>query len=177
MATETKAKSDVKAKDAFIKELFNRQRDVYAFLCVKSHFQQANNVIKIKESPLYVDVEATINEEDWYFEIKKTAKDDKIFGAATLTEWKKAFEDPERFRFVIAKEKNDGGFTFKCFTPKEFMDFSVIPPSKIYFNIRSENNNYVKTKRRKETIKFTEERFNSMLKLYVAMKEDQIEHN
>jgi len=154
--TSSETKSDVMAKEAFVRKL--ESKGCYA---------------EIISQP--VDIHAIIDGEDWFFEIKMTRKDNKIFGAATLTEWEKAFEVPERFRFVVAKEENNGENSYKCFTPEEFMDFSVVPPFKIYFNIKCKDKNYVKTNRRKETILFNEKCFDSMLQLYKKMQESQKE--
>lgn len=153
--TSSETKSDVMAKEAFVRKL--ESKGCYA---------------EIISQP--VDIHAIIDGEDWFFEIKMTRKDNKIFGAATLTEWEKAFEVPERFRFVVAKEENNGEYSYKCFTPEEFMEFSVIPPPKIYFNIKCKDNNYIKTQRREETVLFTKQRYELMSKLFMIMKKLQM---
>lgn len=109
-------KSDVKAKAAFVNELLSRG------------FDDA----KVVASP--ADIIAQKNGTTWFFEIKKTSHKDKYFGAATLTEWVQALKDPDHFRFVVAIEDGDE-FTFIEYTPDEFMEFSTIPPFKVYFNI------------------------------------------
>lgn len=109
-------KSDVKAKAAFVNELLSRG------------FDDA----KIVASP--ADIVAQKDGQTWYFEIKKTSHKDKYFGAATLTEWVQALKDPGHFRFVVAIEDGDD-FSFIEYSPAEFMEFSTIPPFKVYFNI------------------------------------------
>lgn len=56
------------------------------------------------------------------------------FGAATLTEWAAAAEDPEHFRFVVAYQRKDE-WRFDLYTPEEFMACSYIPPFKVYFKV------------------------------------------
>ena len=65
-----------------------------------------------------------------------TKRRDVYFGAATLTEWEQAVADPEHFRFVVAKtDDEEKEFEFLEYTPEEFMNFSTVPPFKIFFNI------------------------------------------
>jgi len=86
------------------------------------------------------DIKATRAGKTWYFEIKMTKRADVYFGAATLTEWKQAMADPEHFRFVVAKtDEAESAFEFIEYTPAEFMEFSTIPPFKIFFSIDLEN--------------------------------------
>ena len=110
-------KSDVNAKNEFIKVLQSRG------------FEAA-----VVSKP--ADIMATKDGQLWYFEIKMTKRADVYFGAATLTEWKQAVADPEHFRFVVAKTNDEESeFEFLEYTPAEFMEFSTIPPFKVYFNI------------------------------------------
>lgn len=112
-------KSDVAAKNAFIK-----------------HLQDNGFTAKIAASP--TDIIAERDGETWYFEIKmtKTSNDNSYFGAATLTEWHQALLTPEHFRFVVAHtDETETHFSFKEYTPKEFMSFSTVPPFKIFFSI------------------------------------------
>lgn len=110
-------KSDVKAKTEFVKILRDRG------------FETA-----VVSSP--ADIKATKDGQTWYFEIKMTKRADVYFGAATLTEWRQALADPEHFRFVVARtDETEEVFEFIEYTPAEFMEFSTIPPFKVYFNI------------------------------------------
>ena len=110
-------KSDVKAKAEFIKILNGRGFDA-----------------SVVSSP--ADIKATKDNQTWYFEIKMTKRPDTYFGAATLTEWKQAIADPDHFRFVVAKTDDaESRFEFLEFTPEQFMQFSTIPPFKVYFNL------------------------------------------
>jgi len=45
---------------------------------------------------------------------------------------------PDTFRFVVAREVEPfdcGNFVFQSYTPDEFLDFSTIPPFKVYFTL------------------------------------------
>lgn len=116
--------------------------------------------VEICSNSTGADVEAKKEGKRYYFEIKKTGKDGKgkqlsYFGAATLTEWKKALENEGRFFFIIAIE-NDKGYDFYMISPQKFLRYSTIPPYKVYFNIglRVKNGQlkFTRPGRRKETI-------------------------
>jgi hypothetical protein len=110
-------KSDVPAKLAFIQNL----------LLVQG-FDEA----RITGQP--ADITARKGDQIFYFEIKFTAQSKSYFGAATLTEWDVALAREENYRFVIATMKNDD-WMFREYTPQEFMQFSYIPPFKVFFNV------------------------------------------
>ncbi len=80
-------KSDVAAKQAFC-----------AWLLAHGYSQAA-----VCASP--ADVVAHKNGMAWLFEVKFTRAKTLCFGAATLTEWVAAAENPERFRFVVAYQR------------------------------------------------------------------------
>jgi hypothetical protein len=109
-------KSDIEAKHAF-KELL--QREGYSD-------------VRIGASP--TDIAAKKNDVCWLFEVKFTRAETRCFGAATLTEWAAAAEDPDHFQFVIAYKKGEN-WLFDRYGPDEFMAFSSVPPFKIYFNV------------------------------------------
>ena len=109
-------KSDVAAKAAFVRELVNRGFNA-----------------EVVQAP--ADIKAVKDGQVWYFEIKMTKHTDRYFGAATMTEWVQALKDPEHYRFVIAIDLGDGNWKFLEYTPSEFMEYSTIPPFKIYFNV------------------------------------------
>lgn len=111
------SKSDVPAKKAFIEHLLK-----------EGGFDEA----RITRQP--ADVTATRNGQVFYFEIKYTAQLTTYFGAATLTEWEAALAHETNFWFVIATS-NNGEWTFREYTPSEFMSFSYIPPFKVFFSI------------------------------------------
>lgn len=139
-------KSDVAAKTAYISYLS------------RIGYEDA----RIVSSPS--DIVAYKDGRQWYFEIKMTTQTDSYFGAATQTEWEQAFKTPETFRFVVAL-KNDAiteGYEFFEFTPAEFMQYSTVPPFKIFFNIdmkKLRGNEDVKKKksgnRKIKSVKFT----------------------
>ena len=111
-------KSDIRAKEAFRQHLVENQG-----------FDTAD----IVSAP--ADIKAVKDNETWCFEIKKTTKR-KYFGAATETEWKQAFADPDHYRFVVAlTDENEEHFEWFVYTPMELLQVSTIPPFKINFNI------------------------------------------
>lgn len=111
-------KSDIRAKKAFCKHLVDNQG-----------FDTAD----IVSAP--ADIKAVKDNETWYFEIKKTTKR-KYFGAATETEWKQAFADPDHYRFVVAlTDEKEDSYKWFVYTPMELLQVSTIPPFKINFNI------------------------------------------
>ena len=144
-------KSDIPAKKAFSQLLL----------------QKGYSEVKIVSFP--VDIIAIKEGVKHYFEIKYTTKKDKYFGAATLTEWISAMENPNNFRFVIARKENDS-WKFIEYTPNEFMEFNTIPPFKTYFNIFFNKNLPKKLNRIKKSIKLTRERLNMMKKFWISLK-------
>lgn len=111
------AKSDVPAKQAFVKHLLTQR-----------NFDEA----RVTRRP--ADITAMKNQEVFYFEIKYTAQTATYFGAATLTEWEAALENESNFWFVTAT-LNGGVWAFREYSPSEFMAFSYIPPFKVFFSV------------------------------------------
>jgi len=143
-------KSDVKAKTEFVKIL--RERG----------FEAA-----VVSSP--ADIKATKDGQTWYFEIKMTKRSDVYFGAATLTEWRQALADPEHFRFVVARtDEAEEEFEFIEYTPAEFMEFSTIPPFKVYFNIDFEKKH--RKKGRRKATRLTPENLELMSECFEEIK-------
>jgi hypothetical protein len=99
-----------------------------------------------------------------------TEKTDSCFGAATLTEWEQAFKTPDRYRFVIAIKGENDTFTFREFTPAEFMQYSTIPPFKVYFNLNLLGETRRKRRKNNGAVISSEERFKEMLALYKKFK-------
>ena len=122
-------KSDQNAIDKFMEDLLN---DGYT---------------NIKKQKAPADILAKKDGVQYYFEIKKTMQKKSYFGAATLTEWESAIQNPNTYKFVIAKTTDDINFKFKKYTPAEFMAFSTIPPFKINFNIDLKVSTKVPTRR------------------------------
>jgi len=94
------------------------------------------------------DITGVLNGEDYFFELKVTAKSGMYFGAATITEWEAALRCPDRFRFVVARNLN-GEWIFREFTPYEFIQYSDIPPFKVYFRVPANARAPSNAKRRK----------------------------
>ena len=61
----------------------------------------------IKITKTTADITAELNGEQWWFEIKSTVEPEKCWGSSSETEWKKAFEHPNHFRFVVAKTNEE----------------------------------------------------------------------
>jgi hypothetical protein len=97
------------------------------------------------------DIHAFKDNQEYFFEIKMTNKQDKYFGAATLTEWQQAIKDPKHFFFVIAIQNDFKITKFIQYSPSEFLKFSSIPPFKIYFNINLKKDNTSITPKIKES--------------------------
>ena len=144
-------RTDVLAKQAFLEKL-----------------RSEGYTSEIKAQPS--DIIAEKDGETWYFEIKMTEKTDSCFGAATLTEWEQAFKTPERYRFVIAIKGENDTFTFREFTPAEFMQYSTIPPFKVYFNLNLQGATSRKRRKYNGAVSFSEDRFKNMLELYKKFK-------
>ena len=143
-------KSDVKAKTEFVKIL--RERGFEA---------------TVVSSP--ADIKATKDGQTWYFEIKMTKRADVYFGAATLTEWRQAMADPEHFRFVVARtDEDEEEFEFIEFTPEEFMEYSTVPPFKIFFNVDLEDTG--KKRSWTKAVRLTREIFEVMDRCYEEIK-------
>ena len=153
-------KSDVPAKQVFIEHLKN-----LGFVEPQIMAQPA-------------DIMAKKGDETWYFEIKMTERKqgESYFGAATLTEWEQAFKTPETFRFVIARKIGDGEFEFKCYKPEDFMEYSTIPPFKIFFNVKLSDDNDAKKPKKKRTgenaaVRLTKDKFYELNKLFKKLKQ------
>jgi Holliday junction resolvase len=144
-------KSDVRAKEAFIHHLLS------------SGYSGA----RVISSPS--DIIATKNNEEFYFEIKYTAQSSKYFGAATLTEWEAALEMKGNYRFVVALER-DERWHFHEYTPEEFMNFSTIPPFKIFFNIPVDGGKAEHKNKSTKSIKLTEDRLVTLSKVFKEIR-------
>ena len=82
-----------------------------------------------------------------------------------MTEWKQALEDPAHYRFVIAIELGEDKWDFKEYTPSEFMEFSTIPPFKVFFNIDLSKNKKTK-KRKSNAVRMSVDNFDKLTKAY-----------
>jgi hypothetical protein len=147
-----KPRDDTKAKLAFAQEL--RQRG----------FQD----VRITARP--ADITAHLNGKVFYFEIKYTSRLE-CFGAATLTEWEAAMTYEDRYIFVIATNRQ-GIWLFHEYTPAEFMQFSEIPPFKIFFHITVGEQKATKASTRRKRVQLTRERLAEMIELYRRMQGD-----
>ena len=147
------SKSDLTAKDAYMSHL---KKDGYQ---------------DVKPAGTPSDITAIKDGKKWYFEIKMTTKNDKYFGAATQTEWEQAFKTPETFKFVVAL-KNDKvaeGYEFFELKPEDFIQYSTVPPFKIFFNIdmkelrgKEEVRKKNSGNRKRKAVKFTHEVFETL---------------
>ena len=90
--------------------------------------------VTIAKSP--VDIIAELNGEQWWFELKSTVKPDKCWGSASETEWKKAFDNSDHFRFVVIWTTPQlKKFEYIEYTPEEFMRFCFVTPFSVQFKI------------------------------------------
>jgi len=150
----TSPKSDKPAKRAFIEKLL----------------REGYENPRVTATP--ADVTAEREGQTYYFEIKFTRRTTWYFGAATLTEWKAALANADRFRFVVAREIQ-GEWQFQEFTPEEFMAFSSIPPFKIFFMV------HFKSRRKRAaglktrgTVKLSREKLEELVHLYDKFRKD-----
>ena len=91
---ETNSKSDVKAKEAYVKVLA----------------EEGFKDIEIISTP--TDISASKNGTKYFFELKFTNQTEKYFGAATLTEWECAINNLENqiaHGYVLDLRSNPGG--------------------------------------------------------------------
>jgi|TARA_A100001011_G_C13852266_1_gene651395 hypothetical protein len=147
-------KSDVDAKEAYSEYL-------------KS---QGYKDIKIISSPS--DISATKDGEIFYFEIKKTSRDDVYFGAATLTEWVAALKNKQKYFFVIAKSLGNNQWEFIEHTPDEFIKYSTIPPFKIFFSVPLNEKEKKKKRKNISAVRASEERINKLENVYRELRDD-----
>ncbi len=88
-----------------------------------------------------VDVEAKINGIYKFFELKTSGKQESdlekqgYFGAATITEWKKAVENPQDFYFVYVIGNEKEGYKYMIVKAEDIFSYSMVPPFKININI------------------------------------------
>lgn len=82
-----------------------------------------------------------------------------------------AIKTPDHYRFVIAKtDEAEEEFDFIELTPAEMMEFSTIPPFKVYFNI--DLNNDKGNRIHRTAIQLTAERIDKLVKVYESMRND-----
>ena len=146
----TNIKSDLDAKTAFCKYL-----------------EDKGFTTEIRQAP--ADIRAVKDGQEWFFEIKKTSQDKDYFGAATSTEWEQAFKDPEHYRFVIAQKLSDESFQFTELTPAQLMEYSTIPPFKVFFNVPLSGEEK-RTSRSSKALRLSKEAFESLNNTYKRWK-------
>ena len=144
-------RSDVDAKDALSMHLSNN----------------GYNKIEVVSSPS--DIIAYKNNKKYYFEVKKTSRTDKYFGAATTTEWKAALDNPDTYFFVVCIKSNIE-WEFNFYTPQEFIKYSTIPPFKIYFSVPLTKDEKSKPINRKTAIQATKENLKVLIDFFEKLK-------
>lgn len=151
MEINKQTKSDVKAKKEYCKYLQN------------------NGYSNVSIVSIPVDIIAEKDGHVYFFEIKMTTRDEKCFGAATLTEWEQALKTPNEFKFVIAKtDLEEENFEFIEYTPEEFLKYSTIPPFKFYFNIDFKNQN--KIQKRTKAIQLSDDKISHLIQVFNNLK-------
>ena len=119
------------------------------------------------------DLRATMDGEVYWFEVKYTESDDWSFGAATSTEWECALENPDRFFFLIAnkpggEEHEESEWNHILVTPDEFIQYSTIPPFKIYFKFPLQGQ--IEIPERRTAIQATGENLRMLIDLLEEMR-------
>lgn len=157
-----------------MKEKINTKSDIPAKTAFMNKLSIDYDSVRVISSP--ADIIAVKGEEEFYFEIKYTrTKENKYFGAATLTEWEAAVKYRDRYVFVVASESNEN-WEFKEYTPDEFMKFSTVPPFKIYFNVpvgKAESQSFrneKKNKRKNKAVRLNHDRLEKMIGFYKKLK-------
>jgi hypothetical protein len=145
-------KSDVDAKAAYVAHLLG------------NGFETA----KVTGSP--ADITAIKGGETHFFEIKFTRQQKKYFGAATLTEWEAALNNKDRFKFVIAFQR-EGNWEFHEYSPDQFMTFSYIPPFKVFFNVLVGAKKDQSNRDGSQSVRLTPSRIQMMSELYSNFRE------
>ena len=120
------------------------------------------------------DLRAKKNGEVFWFEVKYTESRENAFGAATLTEWECALDNPDNFFFLIANkpggvEDMETEWNHILVEPTDFMQFSTIPPAKIYFTFPLQGQSQ-KPKRRASTIEANSENLRLLLTFFEQMR-------
>jgi len=145
----------------------NKRSDLDAKEAYCKYLEDRGFITEVKKDP--ADILAKKDGEEWFFEIKKTSRDKDYFGAATSTEWEQAFKDPEHYRFVICKSREDGSFDFTELTPGQMMKYSTIPPFKIFFNVPLDGKER-KSSGKTKALHLTKETFSALNGLYKKLK-------
>ncbi len=156
-ATKPNPKSDVAAKKAYVQHLLD------------SGYESA----VITKAP--ADITAKRDGAVFYFEVKFTNQTNSYFGAATLTEWEAALANESHYWFVVASKRDDA-WNFQKYTPGEFMEFSTIPPFKVYFNLEVGADRDTRKRGKTSSIRLTRERILLLSKLLQQFRaESQIQ--
>ena len=106
-----------------------------------------------------VDIRATMNDTEYWIELKGTGDEDEAFGAATVTEWMCANENRENFYFLIANKpgiesvgyndsKSTTEWSFELVPPEVMMAYSRISPPQLKFTFPLNNPDRRPPKRR-----------------------------
>jgi hypothetical protein len=147
MSDRVNLKSDVPAKLAFVQTLL----------------AQGFTGVRVTSRP--ADITAHKEGQTFYFEVKYTGQAERYFGAATLTEWKAALEHEENYRFVIESKRVEE-WIFREYTPSEFMEFSYIPPFKVFFNVLMSNTEVRRSNFVSRRVAMTRDRLAAMVSLF-----------
>lgn len=150
----------------------NLKSDVGAKTAYKKYLEENEDYDSVKITASPADITAINGKTKDFFEIKFTRQKEKYFGAATLTEWAAAIENPNHFWFVIAIEKKDG-WEFIKYSPSEFMEFNTIPPFKTYFTLSISNGKSLPSKKETKSVRLTKERIIKMKKLMGHFKKSK----
>ena len=146
-------KSDVKAKLAYTQELIRRG------------YQNP----RITSAPS--DIQAILNGVIHFFEVKMTKRENTYFGAATTTEWAQALKTPDRYHFVVVQtDDEEKEFRFREYTPEEFLQFSTIPPFKVFFNLPLTPTQKKPSRKKSKALRATKENLSQLIGIYKELK-------
>lgn len=124
------------------------------------------------------DIVVAKNDKKYYFEIKSTTKDvfkEAYFGSASFTEWKKAFEEADNYKFILALFKSNS-FEFYEISVQDMMEASTIPPIVVFFSIgpRKKNKRTTFKNTDRSALRLSKDSFAALDKIYMEQKKKQI---
>ena len=148
---------------------FNQKSDIGAKIAFKRELESRGYTeVRVIGSP--ADIRACRDDHEYLFEIKATSKSNNYFGAATITEWEAALRAPNYFRFVIVRQ-NGSLWEFREYTPDEFIQYSDIPPFKVYFRVPLTDVPKRVTAKRRKAVAATLENLRHMIEFRAKLKE------
>ena len=134
-----------------ITTMANKRKDKFAVVACKSYLEEIGyEDVQIIHTP--TDLKAMKDGVQHYIDVKMTSRQDKYFGAATITEWGCV----GILEFLVAQSQDGTNnentkYNFFKFSAEEFASFSTIPPFKVYFTVPLTRSGEIKLKKSKES--------------------------